>query len=247
MDDILEKLARHRNLLVGMFLLVLGVFLGAMIVSGDPGVVAQALGNVVGAAIGAVGAAGAVVWQMRTQDRQRALELHELRRTAFAETMMDLSDRLFFCKAATHWMTQGNIDAAVKAISRNPMGRFLVDNDLALQLKSLAPADMPAHAALLSEYRRLWELATRIESTSVVDRDNGKYAFAHGIVAFCFAIDGFLIGRNLAEAENIFFLVVSRDLRETLKQITDRVPDARHGWADWGKVNPYEAWIEQED
>lgn len=79
MDDILQKLAQHRNFLAAVFLIALGAFLAALIVSGDIGVIAQALGNVIGAAIGAVGAAGAIVWQMGKHERARAAELRTVR------------------------------------------------------------------------------------------------------------------------------------------------------------------------
>lgn len=128
----------------------------------------------------------------------------------------------------------GNIRAAVRAFADNPLGRFVVDPELASQLKIGAPADIPAQQAVKNEYVRLWQLAVRVQRASEDEQENGKYFLAHGIVAFTRAVDDFLIGRCLVEAERIFMIVATREVREELKPITDLAPEAGYRWASWG-------------
>ncbi len=203
MDKILERAGRHQNWLFAILIGIVGLFVVALVMSQDWGTAAQALGNIIGAAIGTIGAAAAIVWQMGKHDRQRATELRNLRRAALRHIAHDLFYLGNVYEEAAQQLVNGHHREAVRTLQRTGVRHFVIDAATEIRLRDFAPGDEVRRDELKNMQQRVFDLINRIALDTDVPPQSVEMmaicidAFAEMALEYILAADGGLVMGNV--------------------------------------------------
>lgn len=175
MDRILEALERHHNAVLAALAIVLGVFFVSLLMAGDWATAAGAFGNLIGASIGAAGAAGAVVWQLERQSRDRGKAIEDLRGAALRSVSLELARLVHWMETAVPLLIGGETRAAATKIYTGKMVGLQIESAWLQQLQSQSPGDIEALTSLREGTLQVWFVARQIAGAakdSEGDRDD---------------------------------------------------------------------------
>jgi len=184
MDRILELLDRNHHWVLIVLRMILGAFIVSLVMAHDWATAAGALGNVVGAAIGAAGAAGAVVWQLNRQTREREAGIEALRIAAYRSIVGDLSRWLYQMESASKQLLLNSPRVAAHEFHRLSGHLSAIDHGLEDQLRVQSPIDLDLLSDLAKMVKRVSALAWEIKAAKA-DLDQDRDDLAAAIVELC--------------------------------------------------------------
>lgn len=229
MDKILERLSQHQNWLFGILVGIVGLFLVALLMSGDWDTVAQALGNIIGAAIGTIGAAGAIVWQMGKHDRQRANELRTLRRAALRHIERDLLNLSIKYQAAANHLVKGDHRQALIQLMEIPTKSFTIEPALEVRLRDLSPGDEIERDAVKVVNQRVYGLVEQINRMAAPP-DQALRDLAVAIDTFPARVLEFIEATEEGIESNAMLIEAFKHIRKTIAQISGFEKFPRFAW-----------------
>jgi hypothetical protein len=179
MDRILELLDRNHHWVLIVLGMILGTFIVSLVMAHDWATAAGALGNLIGAAIGAAGAAGAVVWQLNRQTRERQAGIVALRIAAFRSVVGDLSRWLYHMESASKHLIINEPRSAAREFVGLPANLSAIDHGLEEQLRVQSPIDLDLRSDLAGMVKRVSTLAWNIQAAKAdTDQDQNDLAAA---------------------------------------------------------------------
>lgn len=227
MKRFLEQLSCYPNIFLTAFLALFVVPFLALIPFSEPKDTLQALGNLIGAMIGAFGAGAAVVWQLDRKNREEARHLFELRLAAFRNIRGALETTRSVLLIATFYIERRQFHRAAEIIKAATYPLFVVDNRFHSRLLALEPTDIRFTDLLASSNVSL----VRVANNYINAVDAGVPGPEHEIdlkVAIIVFIDlalDFLMRVGLAIPSSIELQSEFEDLRKKVA-LSEPVPDS---------------------
>lgn len=192
----------------------MGVFLIALVFSAfgyeGAGDVAQALGNLIGAAIGALGAGMIVVWELDRKRRDDAIELDNVRRSALRRIGQNIEAKSYDIQASIGSLVKSGVRDAALVIHNSAMLTFEIDPRFHDRLKEISPQDIRDADDLRKTNERLWVVASAVRG-GTSQKYTGELAVGHLTDAMFEYLESLLrflsprlegIDRGIALAEN---------------------------------------------